>query len=170
MSPYTFDKISSDFLRLFKISSVICLSLKFPFYIKISFKKDISLKMETLPQGSNLGPLLFLLYINDLPNCLDTSVPALIADDTNLTKIGATSHDIEMKLEKDLSNVHNWLLANKLTLNVKKTEYMIIGSRQKLSQIINEPVLSIGSESVSRVSSTKTLGVIVDERSSPGEV
>ena len=46
----------------------------------------------------------------------------------------------------------------------RKTEYMIIGSRQKFSQIINEPVLSIGSESVSRVSSTKTLGVIVDER------
>ena len=69
-------------------------------------------------------------------------------------------HDIEMKLEKDLSNVHNWLLGNKLTLNVKKTEYMIIGSRQKLFQIINEPVLSIGSESISSVSSTKTLGVI----------
>ena len=64
--------------------------------------------------------MLFLLYINDLPNWLDTSVRALFADDTNLTVSGATSHDIEMKLEKDLSNVHNWLLANKLTLNMKK--------------------------------------------------
>ena len=64
--------------------------------------------------------MLFLLYINDLPNWLDTSVRALFADDTNLTVSGATPHDIEMKLEKDLSNVHNWLLANKLTLNMKK--------------------------------------------------
>ena len=68
-----------------------------------------------------------------------------------------------MKLEKYLSNVHNWLLANKLIRNVNKTEYTIIASRQKLSQIINEPGLSIGSESVSRFSSTETLGVIVDE-------
>jgi hypothetical protein len=56
-----------------------------------------------------------------------------------------------------------WLLANKLTLNVNKTEYMLIGSRQRQSQINTEPILSIGSESIKRVSSTKTLGVIVDE-------
>ena len=47
---------------------------------------------------------------------------------------------------------------------MNKTEYIIIGSRQKLSQLINETVLTIGSENISRVSSTKTLGVIVDER------
>ena len=69
---------------------------------------------------SNLGPLLFLLYTNDFPNCLDTSVSALFADDTNLTVSGDTSHDIEIKLEKDLSIVQNWLLANILTLNVNE--------------------------------------------------
>ena len=62
-----------------------------------------------------------------------------------------------------INNVHRWLLANKLTLNVKKTEYMLIGSRQRLSQIDTEPIWSIESESIKRVSSTKTLGVIVDE-------
>ena len=75
-----------------------------------------------VPQGSNLGPLLFLLYINYLPKCLDLSVPALFADDTNLSVSGTTSHEIEEKLEKDLNNVHHWLLADKLTLNVSKTE------------------------------------------------
>ena len=116
-----------------------------------------------VPQGSNLGPLLFLLYINDLPNCLKSSVPALFADDTNLSVRGATAGEIEEKLEFDLNNVHNWLLTNKLTLNVKKTEYMLIGSRQKLSQVKIDPHLHIGSEGIGRVSSTKTLGVLVDE-------
>ena len=72
-------------------------------------------------QGSNLGPLLFLLYINDLPNCLKSSVPALFADDSNLSVHGTTAGEIGEKLEFDPNNVHNWLLPNKLTLNVKKT-------------------------------------------------
>ena len=104
-----------------------------------------------VPQGSNLGPLLFLIYINNLPNCLDSSVPALFADDTNLTVSGATSSEIEEKLENDLQNVNNWLLANRPTLNVTKTEYVIIGSRQELSRVMRGPVLNIGSENVSRV-------------------
>ena len=116
-----------------------------------------------VPQGSNLGPLLFLLYINDLPKCLDSSVPALFADDTNLTVSGTTATEIQDNLEIELNKVHMWLLANKLTLNAKKTEFMLIGSRQRLSQIISDPILSIGSEAIKRVSSTKTLGVMVDE-------
>ena len=116
-----------------------------------------------VPQGSNRGPLLFLLYINDLPKCLDSSVPALFADDTNLTISGATATEIQDNLEIELNKVHMWLLANKLTLNAKKTEFMLIGSRQRLSQFISDPILSIGSEAIKRVSSTKTLGVMVDE-------
>ena len=94
-----------------------------------------------------MGPLLFLLYINDLPNCLKSSVPALFADDTNLSVHGATGGEIGEKLEFDLNNVHNWL-TNKLTLNVKKTEYMLIGSRQKLSQVKIDPDLHIGFEGI----------------------
>ena len=116
-----------------------------------------------VPQGSNLGPLLFLLYINDLPNCLDFFVPALFADDTNLTARGASASEIQDILEIELNKVHTWLLANKLTLNVKKIEYMLMGFRQRLSQVSADPILSMGSEGIKRVSSTKTLGVAVDE-------
>lgn len=89
-----------------------------------------------------------------MPNCLDSSEPALFADNTNLPVSGATTCEIEEKLETDLNNVHRWLLANKLTLNVQKTEYMLIGSRKRLSQIDTEPILSMGSESFKRVLST----------------
>jgi hypothetical protein len=112
---------------------------------------------------SNSNPLLFLLYINDLPNCLDSSVPVLFAADTNLTTSGSTASEIQDNLEIELNKVHMWLLANKLTLNVDKTEYVLIGSRQRLTQICSDPILSMGSEGIKRVLSTKTLGVVVDE-------
>jgi hypothetical protein len=74
-----------------------------------------------------------------------------------------TTGEIEEKLETDLHNIHNWLLTNKLTLNAQKTEYMLIGSRQKLSQVKSDFDLIIWSERISCISSTKTLGVLVDE-------
>ena len=74
-----------------------------------------------IPQGSNLGPLLFSLCINDLPNCLVNSVPAMFADDTNITISVKNAEGFEEKLNNELNNVHNWLLANKLTVNVDKS-------------------------------------------------
>ena len=92
-----------------------------------------------VPQGSNLGPLLFILYINDPPNCLSHTSANMFADDTNITTKGLNAEDIQTRLNYDLEHIHQWLLANKLTLNKDKTEYMIIGSRQKLSNIETDP-------------------------------
>ena len=58
--------------------------------------------------------------------------------DTNLTASGNTSPELYNKLDNDLENIHQWLLANKLTLNTSKTEYMIVGSRQRLGKIDDE--------------------------------
>ncbi len=82
---------------------------------------------------SILGPLLFLFYINDLPNCLESTVPCLYADDT---QIFATSRDTEVlidKLNSDLVNVMDWLTMNKLQSRAKKTKFMLIGSAHNLS-------------------------------------
>ena len=82
-----------------------------------------------VPQGSNLGPLLFLIYINDLPNCLSTASPRMFADDTNVSLASSTLHELENVLNQELQNLNIWLKVNKLSLNIAKTEYMIIGSR-----------------------------------------
>ena len=66
--------------------------------------------------GNNLSPLLFLVYINDLPNCLAHAEPRMYADDTHLTFPSNNMKDIEFYLNQDLANVNQWLIANKLSL------------------------------------------------------
>ena len=70
-----------------------------------------------VPQGTILGPLLFLIHINDLPNCLPFCQPKMYADDTHITYPSAELHSMQ---NRDLSNIHKWLLCNKLTLKTTK--------------------------------------------------
>lgn len=75
-----------------------------------------------VPQGSILGPLLFLLYINDLPSCNLSSVTRMYADDTNLTYTATEPEDLFSSMNHDLLELKQWLDANKLSLNVMKTK------------------------------------------------
>ena len=82
--------------------------------------------------GSILGPLLFILYINDLPSCLQFSEVVMYADDTVIYFSCNSISETEMKLSLDLANVSHWLKENKLFLNLKKTECLLFGTRQRL--------------------------------------
>ena len=97
-----------------------------------------------IPQGSILGPLLFLIYINDLPRSLEYSFPRMFADDTTLTVSGESIHDVEVAINHDLANVKQWLSANKLSLNLIKTEYLLIGSRHNISKLSVGPNVFVG--------------------------
>ena len=102
---------------------------------------------------NQLCPLLFLIYINDLPNCLTSCQPRMYADDTHITYAGVDVNSIQLNLNHDLDNLNKWLISNKLTLNTAKTEFMLIGSRQKLSALSNPLELSINNVPIEHVSS-----------------
>ena len=116
-----------------------------------------------VPQGTILGPLLFLLYINDLPNCLHYSQPRMYADDTSITFASNNVDEIDECINSDLEEIRLWLAANKLTLNLTKTEFLLIGSRQRLSNLPESLAVRINQSCVEQVSTAKSLGVYIDQ-------
>ena len=129
--------------------------------IKNSFSSERQIKCG-VPQGSILGPLFFLLYINYLPHCLNKTKPRMFADDTNLTASANSLTDLEAN--SDLENLRKWLIANRLSLNVAKTEFMLIGSNPMIKNIsVSHPNVFIENKQIKQVNECKTLGVTIDE-------
>ena len=89
-----------------------------------------------VPQGSCLGPLLFLLYINDLPVALKCSKVTMYADDTSLAHSAKDVKDITSTMNIELENLKVWLHCNKLSLNVAKATSMLIGTRNIITDKI----------------------------------
>ena len=87
----------------------------------------------------------------------------MYADDTHLTYSNGNIHSIQSSLNEDLLNINGWLTANKLTLNMTKTEFMLIGSRQKLNNLPSLPSLNINNVPIKHYQCSKSLGVLIDE-------
>jgi len=111
-----------------------------------------------VPQGSVLGPLLFLLYINDICEVSKVFKFILFADDTNLFCSGDNLKQLLDTMEKEMVQLKNWFDSNKITLNTRKTTFIVFGSR--LLNTIGK--LMINEVEIERVSAIKFLGVIID--------
>ena len=114
-----------------------------------------------VPQGSILGPLLFLMYINDMHRSVDCRL-ALYADDSALIFSHTDASVIAEKLSRDLSCCKTWLIDNKLSLHIGKTECILFGTSRKTKKVENFEITCDGSP-VNRVSSVKYLGVQLDQ-------
>jgi len=115
-----------------------------------------------VPQGSILGPLLFLIYVNDLFKSTTVLSPITFADDTNLFYSDKNINKLFEIVNKEIKHVCEWFQANKLSLNLKKTKYLIFHPPRKKIPI-NLPSLTINNVRIDREKSTKFLGVIIDE-------
>ena len=114
-----------------------------------------------VPQGSVLGPLLFIMYINDLPSVTKYCKVHLYADDTLLFFESSSVQAIEAALSQDLDHVVGWLNQNYLMLNHSKTKVMLLGTHQKLSSVQSFAV-SVNDTDLERVYKFKYLGVFLD--------
>ena len=112
-----------------------------------------------VPQGSILGPLLFIITINDIVKAVKHCTVSLYADDTCLYYASSNPHDLEKYVNEDLSSISKWLNCNGLLLNEKKCECMIITPMRK-KRLFNNIQVKINSFCIQQTNTCKYLGVI----------
>ena len=114
-----------------------------------------------VPQGSVLGPLLFLIYINDIPSASSKFAFYLFADDTSIYFESGNLEQLQKVVNSELKHIKKWLDANKLALNVDKTNFVIFHSPQK--PLYENITIKFGKQHVTKANHVKFLGLLLDE-------
>lgn len=131
----------------------------------VTYKDTGSDQMELIcgvPQGSVLGPLLFIVYTNDLPNCLNSAKCILFADDTTVFKSSPNVHKLIQTIETDLNKLQDWFRANKLSLNIGKTNFMLFSPKPTNKETTIKSI-NLGDQIINRVNYAKFLGLYIDD-------
>ena len=115
-----------------------------------------------MPQGSTLGPLLFLIFINDLHAAVKYSEVHHFADNANLLNFNSCVKSINKQVNYDLKKLLNWLKANKISLNVGKTELVLFISSKK--QLDCDLKIKLNERRLCETNSVKYLGIQIDKR------
>ena len=134
----------------------------------VFFQEDSSDFQEVyseVPQGSVLGPLLFLLFINDVSNFTTEGCALnMYADDVIIYTSAETSDELQMKLQLCVDNVHQWYNMNRLTVNKKKSAVMVIGSKAQLQSLnLDQFSINLDSNKIEFVNKAKYLGLLVKD-------
>ena len=124
--------------------------------------KSVNPVKRGVPQGSNLGPLLFLIYVNDFKNCLKYGNSIMFADDTSVFFQNKNYHSLYANAQQDLQNIDQWMIANKLSINASKTKCMLFRSTKSKTPPSDQSI-SLRKLDIEQVSSLKFLGVHIDE-------
>ena len=127
-----------------------------------SYKLSVKMIKYGVLQGSILGPLLFIIYMNDLPKCIDNAHITMYADDTGSSATVKTCDNIKEKVIPNFFGVIDWLKANQLSLHTVKTEFMLLDSATSILRFGMPLAIRVGDSLIRRTSCTKYLGIIMD--------
>ena len=126
------------------------------------FSTNIHTITKGVLQGSIFGPLLFSLYVNDFPKCLNHSSAIMFADDTSVFISNSNITTMYQRANEDLNSIYNWLGASKLSINFTKTKYVLFRTLRSKSPPSNLS-LSVHGKKIERVSEINFLGITYNE-------